>query len=330
MSLKTIKDVFIRLQEILGVDGMQFSLKIEEKTLHSSLEDVLDDLKRGKVSWSLQDCRFGIKPLVMVAKMSNETKEISSLLLVILTEIVAQFSTQLNLDIKKSAQNQFILTLAESYCHFVVKTITNNQEFHEPCYRLLEFCKNLLIISRNTESLVHISSTLYNIAGILYKGYPQIALGFAESSESVYKDFLKNHDHKSDGWIQLVKKQDLLASIYLSLSNKTDGIRKWKQVIQSVPMGEWVNFSGDSSNSVLLKTIQRYVKAVLANDCEKYAPILELISSGSLTDEKQYCILDYELNTLIAMHDSVNTSKIQLPILERMQSLTFKCDVKVR
>lgn len=289
------------------------------------LEAILGDLK-GSVNWSLEDCNFGIKPINMIKNKCLKTEEISRLFLKILLMLLELYY----MDLRKLSHLKFLLALTESICHVVAKIVVSYPKFHEDCFLLLSKCKDVLIASRNKESLLQVSSTFYNIAGTLYKTHPTFSLKFAESSEMIYKDYLQSNDVGSNQWIHLMKKLDMVASIHLSLHNRVDGIKKWKEIIQSVPVGEWSTFSEDSTNSALLKTIQRYIKAVTSNYDQDHAYVIDLINIDSCRKQSIYHILDFELKTLVILHQTINTAELQIGILHRMLEFEFDPESNLR
>lgn len=257
----------------------------------------------------------------MIMKISIDTGELSFLLLQVLIEVIQKYLLQFSKSLMDKAQSQFILIAAESSCQIVVKILSKFQQYHEICYKLLELCITLLVESGNSDFLPHVSSAFYNVAGLFYKSKLECALVYAQASEDIYNDYLKEHRNCIDSWINMVKKQDLVASILLLLSRKYEGIRKWEQIIESIPWQEWIDFSDASSKPFLLKTIQRYVKAASVS-VEEYKYVVDLIQNDSFKDGTQYNIMDFELRSLVALHELMNTSKLQIPLLNRMLDVT--------
>lgn len=312
-SSQTIKDIFIRLQKALGnFNGAGLS----------DLEGVLIDIQKNALPWTREDLAFGMKPMQIMAKSKG-----SVLFVKIMIATIRNYSLYNVIETKLLAQSQFALNTVECSCHVVINVTASTQRSHDLCYELLQVCKEMLISSGNSESLPQLSATFYNVAGLLYKVDLKSALQYAQASEGVYKEYLKNSENES--WINLAKKQDMVASIQLSLSQKGDGIRKWIEIIQSIPVLEWTVFSEHSSDSYLLKIIQRYIKAV--SDSEKdYHNIIDLIEKESCGHDCQYRIMEYELNTLIALHEYKNTSTLRICLLERMLELSKDQNVVLR
>ena len=312
-SCQTITNVFIRLQNILN------------NQVDTGLKDVLMGIQQNIMPWTREDLGFRIKPLQIMSMMN--TDQVSILFVQILIEIIQNLLVYCGNE-TKILKRHFTLNLVECSCHVVVKVAARNQQFYDCCYHLLQLCTDALINSENSESLPPLSAAFYNVAGLLYKVDLHHALKYAVASESVYKEYL-NLQNKSINWINLVKKQDMVASIQLSLSQKGDGIIKWIEIIQSIPVKEWTVFSEDLSDAYLLKTIQRYVKAVSASK-EDYHYIIDLIQKESIKEDIQYRIMDFELNTLLAFNEYTNTSKLQIPILKRMLDLSVDQDATLR
>jgi hypothetical protein len=312
-SSQTIKNIFIRLQKALG----NFNV-----SCLSDLEGLLFEIQQNTLPWTREDLDFGIKPLQMMVKIKPLV-----IFVKIMIATIRNYSLYNVIGTKLLVKSQFALNTVESSCHVVINVASSTQRSHDLCYELLELCKEMLISSGNSESLPQLSATFYNVAGLLYKVDLNSALQYAQASESVYKEYLKNHENES--WINLAKKQDMVASIQLSLSHKGDGIRKWIEVIKSIPVQEWTVFSEHSSDSYLLKIVQRYIKAV--SDSEKdYRSIIDLIQKESCGKDCQYRIMEYELNTLIAFHEYMNTSKLQIRLLKRMLELSTDQNILLR
>lgn len=319
-SQTNVKDVFIRLQKGLGNNATKET---------GLLNEILYDFQKNTYSWTADDLRFGIKPLLMMAKHNMGNDQLVILFVTILIEIIQNYSTYLVQKGNHALNSPFILHLVECSCHVVVKVISSSQEYHDVCYQLLQLCKSLLISSRNSENLLQLSASFYNAAGLLYKHDLNSALRYAKASESVYKEYITLENPLNESWMNLAKKQDMVASILLSLSQKGDGMQKWMELIQSIPVKEWMEFSEDSSNSYLLKTFQRYVKAVFAG-VEEHIYIIDLIEKDLCKEESQYRIMEYELNALVALHDLMNTSKLQIPLLRRMIDLNVNPETNPR